>query len=352
MRELNKILVALALVFGCLGCRSQQLAHDQDHIREAVMDLQTNQIMDNLIRARKGLPILQLDYLHMTGTVTDTGSATAGDSYTSVRATAAKTLTNVFSFNATGSQVNQLTITAEPVTTAPEVYNAYLEFLKDPNHLVETRCPPPPNAAVIVRCCAADCCGVCPPKRNQPRVYYSVPRIYKDDFFKLALYTVALRGQPVAVSPDFDVTITGFDPRDMHPDKAGTYYVGFTIDKKIPNDDGYLIATINGMRFENNNGLKVLYTGSDHAISGKPLTKDQQSTGFVLVFNAKQLGLPAEVKLDITDVVDSLTDQKVGIRLKTFLPGGSQTDRLLEDVRSQLELSRLNQLQLFPAPSR
>src|ERR1700724_3054963 len=40
------------------GCRSQQLARDEDHIRCAVLELQTNQIMDNLIRIRRGLPII------------------------------------------------------------------------------------------------------------------------------------------------------------------------------------------------------------------------------------------------------------------------------------------------------
>jgi hypothetical protein len=349
MRYVKKNVVVIAVILACLGCRAQQLARDQNHIREAVMDLHTNQIMDNLIRARHGLPILQLDYIHMTGTVTDTGSASTGNIYTDARTAAVRTLTDAFNINASGSKVNQLTITAEPVTTAPEVYNAYLEFLKEPGHLVESPCPPPPNCALIVRCCAADSCSVCPPKWHQPRVYYSVPLMYKDDFFKLSMYTVSLRGQPAAVSPEFEATILGFNPDDMRCDRANkacTYYVRFSIDKDIPNDDGYLIATIDGKRFENAQGLRFWHNKeSDRAVAGQRVTSDKKSSSFVLEFNAKQMHVP---ELTIDDVAKALTGQKAKIHLDNFVPSGSPTDRLLEDVRSQVELNRLDQFQLIP----
>jgi hypothetical protein len=353
--------VALFLLVAACGCRAQQLARDQDHIRNAVMDLHTNQIMDNLIRARKGLPILQLDYIHMTGTVTDTGSTTAGYTHTDLNAVA-RTLTNLFNINGTATKVNQLTITAEPVTTAPEVYNAYLAFLKEPEHLIESTSPPPDGAALIVRCCAPGCDSVaCTPKWYQSKVYYWIPCASKDDFFRLALFTVAMRGQPITISHDFEASITGFDPtpifsglNPLKPDEAGTYYVGFSIDKRIPNDSGYLNAVIKGFRFETSDALTIIpRPNSERAFPNQPLTEHNQTSTFVLVYNPKQLNpkqleLTKSVTPEITDVIAALTNQKVKIHLNNFAPSGSQTDRLLEDVRSQLELNRLNQFQFIP----
>src|SRR4051794_7369925 len=85
MRKLLHVSAGIMLLGGSFACRSTQLASDQDHIRGAVMELHTNQIMDNLIRYRQGLPILHLDYVHMTGTVTDTASGALGGSQTTVR---------------------------------------------------------------------------------------------------------------------------------------------------------------------------------------------------------------------------------------------------------------------------
>jgi len=42
------------------GCRARQLCQDQDRIRCCVLDLYTNQIMDNLVRLHQCLPIVQM----------------------------------------------------------------------------------------------------------------------------------------------------------------------------------------------------------------------------------------------------------------------------------------------------
>ena len=69
---------------GLHGCRSQQLACDQDQFRSRILELYTNQIMDNLVRVDQGLPIVQMDYTNITGTVTQ--NATAGFSNTQTTA--------------------------------------------------------------------------------------------------------------------------------------------------------------------------------------------------------------------------------------------------------------------------
>src|SRR6516225_9673574 len=106
-----KALLAFLVIDPCVGCRAQQLANDQDHIRSAVLELESNQIMDNLIRIRKGLPIMQLDYNHMTGTVTQTVNGNVSGSETIV----SRVVTSVVGYSASGQQIMQLTINAEPV---------------------------------------------------------------------------------------------------------------------------------------------------------------------------------------------------------------------------------------------
>ena len=72
------IAVATLAVMTFGGCRAHQLQQDQDAIRIAVMDMYTNQIMDNLVRAHNGYPFVQMQYQEITGTVGNDGSIGAG----------------------------------------------------------------------------------------------------------------------------------------------------------------------------------------------------------------------------------------------------------------------------------
>jgi hypothetical protein len=211
---------------------------------------------------------------------------------------------------------------------------------------VETPYPPSPDEAVIVRCAEAGCADAgCAQGKHRPLVYFWVPCASKDDFLKLSLYTVALRGAPVEVSPNFDVTILGFNPKDLEKsqDAAGKIYrVRFKIDQAVPNDDGFLIATLKGRLYNSPNDLRVLHNDAIEIAQPGKLTDREKTDELVLVFNLDSLGL---AKVD--DLVGALAGQKVGIRLNNFAPGGSRTDRLLEDIRYQLELNRLQQVQLL-----
>jgi hypothetical protein len=282
--------------------------------------------------------------------VTDTGTfgVSGSDTTAGARAVAglARTFTNVVGYSAGGNQVNQLTINAEPVLNAPEVYNAYLEFLKDPAHLAETNTPPPPDAALIVRCRDRDCCDPdCAPCRCKKKVYYWVPCDYRADFFKLSLHVVAVRGQPTATSPNFDVTVKGL--KDIKKLKVeGAYEVTLVLDKGIPRDIGYMITTIKGRVVE---GPAHLQIAPPPPPSGKPAPAASPATTeeVVLAFNVITLAKAISVdKLTFEDVAGGLVEKRVAIRLEHFFPSGSPTDRLLEDIRYQLELNRLGQFQL------
>src|SRR5262249_18479938 len=142
--------VAVALWLCGPGCRSAHLKMDQDCMRAALLDLYTNQIMDNLIRASNGYPIVQLDYSDITGTVTQNANASYGGNQTLQTArnelgvTTLRQFTNFFEYSIGGSQENQLTITANPVLNNNEVYNAYLEYLEKPERFIASDEPPPP----------------------------------------------------------------------------------------------------------------------------------------------------------------------------------------------------------------
>src|SRR6266478_4380262 len=53
------LLIPLAI---CGGCLSRQIARDGTHLREAMLDIYTDQVMDNLIRARSNMPFVQMKY--------------------------------------------------------------------------------------------------------------------------------------------------------------------------------------------------------------------------------------------------------------------------------------------------
>src|SRR5262249_56683326 len=72
----------LAVLCGLLtsGCAVHALHKDQDQIRCALLDLYTNQVLDNLVRAANGMPIIQLDYTQAQGTITIRNTVGGSDS--------------------------------------------------------------------------------------------------------------------------------------------------------------------------------------------------------------------------------------------------------------------------------
>ena len=107
---------------------------DQDKIRTTLNTLYEDQIIDNLIRAANGLPFVQIDYTNATTTVTVTESGNVGGTQTTGPNSAnvvgsilrlAHQFTNVWTYGLSGSNSNQIALTANPVITSNEVYDAY-----------------------------------------------------------------------------------------------------------------------------------------------------------------------------------------------------------------------------------
>src|ERR1700722_4780669 len=148
MRRL--VLVALCCL-GTLGCVVEQLRNDQDKIRLTLLDLYTDQLIDNLIRASNGLPFIHLDYGTAQATVQSIDTTMDSDTYAktimNALTTAATTsmmrtrmAVNTFMGSANHDNKEVVAVTATPLTTSVDAYNAYLQFLALPGEPL--RCSP------------------------------------------------------------------------------------------------------------------------------------------------------------------------------------------------------------------
>jgi hypothetical protein len=330
-------LLRLALLIVCAGplaatgCAVAELQADQDKIRTTLLDLYTNQIMDNLIRAGNGMPIIQLDYTNATATITLSETASLNDCYSAGDTNALTLLTgpslaigksalNVLSNNLGTSHSNQVALTATPVTNCNEVYDAYLEFLALPGSLRCTKNPPPEGVAHICKKCG--------------ELYYWVPAEYKKQFLGLALATTAQRKQGLGLPPIeyYDTKLLEItSPIAELKDGKGTIAVRF--DRKVPNDSGWLEFSMDKKTYS----LYVSpYIPSDTA---RPAETD------ILVVGFDRRGLPKKIKTpsDLGLPLD------VKLYLRHYRPVVHRTTAdLLNNVTFQLQQIQFNQLRNGP----
>ena len=331
MARFRKIMALGLCCMGVAGCAVHQARNDQEKIRRCVLDLYTEQIMDNLVRAANGLPIIQLDYSDLTATVTieaNGGNQTSQSLVTKgVTTIPEKTLelsrqfTNGFMLNFGARDTNQVVMRANPVLNNNEVYNAYLEFLNEPGSLISGCEPPPPGAAHIVKCCNG--------------IYYWVPNdpYYKSLFLRLSLVTTAQRGQPLKAAEDFyRVVIENSDPITLDPDFQ-VPNIPLVLSKKIPSGHGILFANVKNVtrRF-----VLKRYQGVPEAIvpAGAPTNR------VVMVYR------PADYPdLNMTPEVlaDQLRGQEVRVYLYDYRPQLPTTDDLLKGIQFRLDNIYINQ---------
>ena len=236
------VLVILLCATAVPGCAVHAVHKDHDLIRTTLLDLYTNQIMDNLVRASNGMPIIQLDYTNAAAQVTITNTIGGSDSQVTSTSnvlglpvatlSATRSIMTTLMGNASNMNSNQIGITATPVTTSNEVYDAYLQYLdetRNPGSLMVSDEPPKPGIAHIC-------------KKYHGKYYY-VPMAYRKLFFELSLLTTAQRGKALQ-APDkfFTVTLNERVEDKDNPTFPGSGRV-FTYkidDQKIPIDSGDL----------------------------------------------------------------------------------------------------------------
>jgi hypothetical protein len=134
MRRTSWLLIGALLLFG--GCKAHILENDQIQIRESLLDMYQDEVMDNLIRTKLYLPVIQVDYRTMTGTATSLtkGNASFNQEEDSSHLTLpsasvpAHALKSTSFFGAEQDLTTQLTLTGEPVCD-DSVYEAYCQYL-------------------------------------------------------------------------------------------------------------------------------------------------------------------------------------------------------------------------------
>lgn len=307
-----------------VGCRAHQLQNDQEQMRLAIIDMYTNQVMDNLIRAYNGYPFVQVDYSNVTGTITHEGKGgLSGLFVDAVTATL------------DGSQNNQLTVSANPVLQDDGVYTSYLKFAGNASTPTETfivSCEPPP-------CDSAHIC-VC-----RDGFYYWVPKDRAYEFQTLALRTTVMRSTGTAAVQDHYITkIKGLVPtadfeKDSALEKQGKKVTSFdyliALEDAVPNDQpGHLWATVNGLTLD----------FTVEKVSPKQLKQIQTTEPINVLRITLQPPEGGQLPVTLDDLQRDFRDLPVKIRLSRSRPPAPQTSEdTLKSIRREMELFRLNQ---------
>ncbi len=322
--------VVVMVLLGGLGCaRVPTLREDQRDIRTALIDLYTDQILDNLTRAKKLLPMLHVDYSKMTGTVDTTirGKATASADWNDkdfglrpagATPPATGSVPEVASSRRTlalegeGSRKATLNVTGDPVISNRSLYRAYLDFVRRPERFVESNSDGVEEAHV---------------GRWSDGVYYYVPRRFAAEFMNLYLDTTVAR---VTTGPSraveyYEVMIRVVKPRDGPAEvvPGNRTLLEMELDRGIPNASGWMSAVVNGTVREFSVQPLV------GAPAGAPTSK------LLLLVNAPP---GSQAVLDLTR---SIPQERVRIYLDGYLPPPDPTSQVLEDIRHELELQRI-----------
>lgn len=331
-------LLGLTLIVVSIACRPHQLRNDQSQMRQALLDLYTEQIMDNLIRAHTGMPIVQLDYTNMTGTISQNAAAAYSQDQVlankrSLASRALRDFTNTVKVGLSGGETMGLTITANPVLNNNEVYNAYLEFLSKPERLQVTCEPPGPCEAHIVRQATLPGC-------DQKR-YFWVPCEYRYDFLRLAMVTTVQRGQPLTTPEYFENTIVS-----LQDDATDKKYVLLFLKSKLPNDNGTLSFTMDGEAFKLGFRRYNLKLDDQQVPMGRKIDRIRLLVPIKdgkVIRTEMEDGTEVLSKLAPEDFKQKLIGQAVRIDLNYFKPTLPTTEDLIQAIRHEVGLIRLDQ---------
>ena len=318
------VALMLCLILAALtnaGCRSQRLIADQSTFRSQLLDLYTDQLMDNLIRARKGLPIIHVDYTNITGSTTDTGNAGFTVNFPK----------NDGNYTGGGSLQSQLTVTGNSVIANADVYNAYLSFVNIPDGLMETCDPPPPGAAHIVKCVEGN--------------YFWVPVTYRKEFFELSLRTITRVEIPETDNrTKVRTTIKDIRPLPDNPKLPASHGLVLVLEPQVPNDNGiFKVQLPDGVTYVLKVGpvsdpLPVDYqSAKDGTINMLELNYVEELAG------AKVLRVPT-VPLSPQQLGDQLKGKTIEIIYSTAQSPTSKSETLLQSIFHQDQLLRLNTL--------
>ncbi|HJZ56898.1 MAG TPA: hypothetical protein VKE74_18155 [Gemmataceae bacterium] len=308
----------------CSGCLAKQAARDGVGSRQAILDLYTDQVMDNLIRARCGRPFVQLAYRDITVQDSDQLTGAVQDSYlaqTDRTSNAVSVVTGVVrrfsnSLQLSGGARRDRTISfkADPITDKNDIYEYYLAFALDPGLFVESDTPPPCPVHILKQC---------------GKKYYWVPCEAGGVFLQLCLKTTFMRGPEKVAGPDYFEAVV----KDVVVEKReqGVIYGYVIFDRAVKNDKGYMLATLNDGR-----QVRIRLT---------PLTKPVTGVGTVTEIGTDVTAFEVEwnsEKLKFTE--ENLRNAKAKIFRQNYFPPPPPVSPDLQRLNDNLDQIRLNTL--------
>jgi hypothetical protein len=304
----------------------------------------TNQVMDNLVRAYRGFPFVQIDYTSFAGTVTDSGKF-------SLSGTIPEHGIDILGLGAEGASNQQLAITGTPVTNDDDLYLRYIKFAHDPETFVCSESAPPCGAAHLVTSASG--------------MYYWIPVDKAHEFRNLALRVTVMRGKPSTAVKDYYTTkILGIVPdenyvdlkkretkekeEDEEVDEKPSPIYGFEllvlIEDKLPNDRGTASVIVNGAiqtfeveRLTNNRLEKAKEALKEVEQSGD---EGKEKQNILLMSLRNEEGIP----LTISEIEKSITGQAIRVTLAHSRPKAPTTpEDKLDALTREVQLFRLNQ---------
>ncbi len=324
-------------VMTCSGCLADQVARDGSNLRTAILEIYTDQIMDNLVRAKTGQPFVQLtfstiqvqdvDSLSGTAENTNTYEQTTNKNAPAVLATLAYKLTNAMKLSSTAKRDRTMSFKADPVTDKNDIYESYLEFAHNPSYFIASCEDPKCNAHVCVKRCGT---------------YYWVPKEFADAFQQLCMKTTFMRGPETTPPPVYwerevlDVYVFSRVAEDKtDPDNIIPMRVNAAIKFEappIPNVDGSMLAKLDDGRKIN---LPLQRLDTTIPVDSKVKANEVETQWL------KASWFPALTGFDVENI------RKVGkvkILLPTKPPPFVTPSTELKKINDNLDSIRLNQL--------
>jgi hypothetical protein len=283
----------------------------------------TEQIMDNLVRAHSDMPFVQLTYGGLTVQDTDTlsGTASGGDSVEHGREigvvgafaqTVKRVATHNYSLSASGQREKQMSFTAEPVTDQNDIYEAYIEFAKNPALLMVSDKPPPGSVHIQ--------------KKTGDR-YYWIPVEAGPNFLDLSMKTTFMRGPEAAPPAAYERTIA--DILELKPVGEGdAVNADLHFNEPVPNGAATAIVLL-----EDGRKVRLALRAFSKTPDGKDLKEGDPTIRLRAQWSPKQGGF--------TDV--NLKQRPIRIYSAEYPPEASTPSPAFRPVVNELRKIRLNQ---------
>jgi len=331
MRRVKRFaVIGYLLILLSPGCQSTRLVTEGEATRNAILDLYTEQAMDNVVRARCNMPFVQLAYRNLGVQDQDTLSGSASDSYSDSRTVARTGLgliasklhswSNSLSLSGSASRTKTLSYSADPITDKNDIYLYYLAFANDPGLLLESSDKPQ--------------CGYHMLRHYKDRWFW-VPEEAAPVFLALVLKTSMMRGPELLPPPYYDRKITKVYPVDTKNPEREVSIIEF--DQAIPFGDGYMDFTLSKKRFHQ----EIVYFE-------KPQVSEDGKTVFPAVEEGKlskyfKLTLPTKSPFRAADLV-GVSVQIFSTKFPPDVPAPSPEMQRLQDGVDSLNVNLKNLL--------